>query len=45
MVDFVATTYASPADLKIAVDAIDNTAIIHVIAFMESGRQKFMLVA
>jgi len=44
MVDFVATVYASPADLKTAVDAIANTVTIHVISFMENGRQKFMLV-
>ncbi len=45
MVDYVATIYTDPADVKTAVDAIDNTTIIHVISFMESGKQKFMVIA
>lgn len=45
MVAFTATVYQTPTDLKTAVDAIENTVTIHVISFMEAGKQKFMLVA
>ena len=45
MVDFVATIYDDPADVKTAVDAIANTVTIHVMSFMESGKQKFMVIA
>lgn len=44
MVDFTATTYTSPAALKVVVDAIANTVVIHVVPFMEKGKQKFMLI-
>ena len=44
MVAFTATIYDDPADVKTAVDAIENTVIIHVISFMVGGKQKFMVV-
>ena len=44
MVNFTQTTYDSPAALKVAVDAIANTVTIHVVSFMEHGKQKFILI-
>ena len=44
MVAFTATTYLTPAALKVAVDVIENTVIIHVVPFMEHGKQKFLLI-
>lgn len=45
MVNFVATVYTNPADVKTAVDAIDNTSLIHAFSFMQNGKQKFMVIA
>ena len=44
MVDFIATVYVDPLALKTAVDAIANTVVIHVVPFMEHGKQKFLLI-
>lgn len=44
MVAFTATIYSDPADVKTVVDAIENTVIIHVLSFMENGKQKFMVI-
>lgn len=45
MVAFTANIYDNPADVKTAVDAIENTVIIHVMSFNEKGKQKFMVIA
>ena len=45
LTNFVATVYTNPADVKTAVDAIDDTTLIHVMSFMQNGKQKFMVVA
>lgn len=45
MVAFTATIYTDPADVKTAVDAIENSVTIHVMSFMEKGKQKFMVIA
>jgi len=45
MVNFVATIHTDPADVKTAVDALVNTTTIHVMSFMEKGKQKFMVIA
>ena len=44
MVNYTQTTYSDPAALKVVVDAIANTVTIHVVAFMEHGKQKFLLI-
>lgn len=44
MANFTATVYLNVTDLKTAVDAVDNTTIIHVATFVEDGKQKFVLI-
>jgi hypothetical protein len=45
MVNFTATVYTDPTDVKTIIDASANTATIHVVPFMEKGKQKFMVIA
>lgn len=44
MANYIATQYATAAALETAVEAIATTVTIQVIAFMEGGKQKFMLI-
>lgn len=44
MVAFTQTTYTSAAALKTAVDAIENTVVIHVVSYIEGGNTKFLLI-
>lgn len=44
MADWIAEVYASASDLETAVEAVANTVTIHIVPFMEAGKQKFMLV-
>lgn len=45
MANFTATIYTNPTDVKTAVDAIDNTATIHVLSFVDDGKTKYMVIA
>jgi len=44
MAKWAADVYVTPAALEAAVEAIDTTTTIHVIAYTQDGRQKFMVI-
>ena len=45
MGNYVATVYTSAADVETALETIDSaTVVARLTAFMEAGKQKFMVV-
>lgn len=44
MVAYAPVIYDSPADLITALEALETTVSIQVVAYMENGKQKFILI-
>ena len=43
MAKWIVNVYATYALLEAAIEALDNTTVLHVFPYMENGKQKFGL--